>query len=76
MFTYKFNYETMTAAAYEDGALIATLNIMTDVFEDMDREEMSDSIIEMHCDEMYKEYERQMRLREDFKNEDEYRGRF
>lgn len=76
MFTYEFDYETMTVTAYEDGASIATLNINTDRFEDMDSEGMSDGVIEMHCDEMMKVYERYMELREGFKNEDEYRGRY
>ena len=76
MFTYEFDYETMTVTAYEDGASIATLNINTDRFEQLDGDEMSDGVIEMHCEEMMKVYERHMELREGFKNEDEYRGRY
>ena len=69
MFNYEFDYETMTVTAYEDGASIATLDINTDRFEDMDREEMSDGVIEMHCDEMMKVYERYMQNRRDMEND-------
>jgi hypothetical protein len=51
---YDYNYDKGIALTYENGYIIAQLNIETDVFEQLDGEEMSDGEVEMHCEEMEK----------------------
>jgi hypothetical protein len=51
---YTYDYDKGIALTYENGYIIAQLNIETDVFEQLDGEEMSDGEVEMHCEEMEK----------------------
>ena len=76
MFTYEYDPETGIAYTREDNAIVASLNIMTLKFEDMDSEEMSDSVVEMHCDEMEKAYQDYTDMVESLKGEEQYNGRF
>ena len=53
---YEYEYYQGIAITKENGWTICQLNIETDVFEQLGGdEEMSDGVIEMHCNEMEKE---------------------
>lgn len=51
---YEYEYYQGIATTKENGWIICQLNIETDVFEQLEGEEMSDGEVEMHCEEMEK----------------------
>ena len=70
---YDYDYNKGIALTYENGYIIAQLNIETDVFEQLGGdEEMSDSEIEMHCEEMEKLANRYKAYLRDTENDETY----
>jgi len=69
MFTYEYDQLTGVSTTKEDEHTVAQLHINSDVFEQLDGEEMSDGEIEMHCEGMYKEYDRIKELEKSFEND-------
>ena len=72
MFTYEYDHYTGKATTREDGFLVAELDINKDIFEQLDGEEMSEGVVEMLCDEMFKVAEKYKQFLNDVEHDETY----